>query len=101
MMKDVNEKEKKIRAALREKKISPRFLALTMKTSIWICVVLWVFLPLGSLLAFMNEGPPKVYHMLALAAIIFCSAGIYIHCKTVLLILKKIISEQGRSDTKP
>jgi hypothetical protein len=84
----LSEKEKKIIEKLKRNNTNIPNLIKRMKISIWICFGLWIFIPIFSFFAFSNEGPPKIYHLLAIVSIIFLSIAIYTHCKNVLRIIK-------------
>ena len=88
-MSQLFKKEKEIVEKLKQKNTNIPYLIMRMKISIWMCHGLWVIIPLVSFLAFVNEGPPKLYHILVLLGLICTSIAIYIHCKTLLRIIKK------------
>jgi hypothetical protein len=83
-----SEKERKFVELLKVRNANIPGLVTRMKIAIYMCYGIWIILPAASILIYFVEGPPKLYQVLALLAIVFVSAAIFLHCKNVLRIIE-------------
>jgi len=88
-MDPISKKEKDLLDKLLQKNKSVPTLIKRMKISIWLCIGAWLVIPIISCVAFINEGPPKIYHILMIASMLCISVAIYVRCKNVLRIIKQ------------
>jgi hypothetical protein len=88
-MNELSEKEQALLKKLKVKCPDLKLLKLRLKISIGLCYFLWLMIPLIAFAAYLNEGPPKIYHILGLGSLFLVTLGLFINCRACLNVLKK------------